>query len=394
MGFQVERNNIVGVEFLAAQLFRDMSTNGFTVLNLNGAIIPPGPVTIDETVTKILMAPTEDVDAVAIEESESGHALFAHRQPWRFAAEIDSVKQTIRWYVCTPTNIKMNGENFTVAISADSSSGTDPVVRTMCRTGLLTTGSREISGAGVDPDWTGVLKTGDVQKYSFRFEHFGFDITKVDRQALPLSYRLSISDHGIAFCMWVEARDSSGDKFHWFNIQRMVDKDTGVPVIGDEVEDEIGKAPLFCVFSMTGGGPTPGTPSASVNIDSNVANPEGAYYFVVRESDVHAPTFPRSATVDSPDSARIINTVQQVSISEDNKLVISSMKGMNSQRYAYPHELDMITYVSADVVSQFADINVRMYGEAEDRGYKALKANYSNNKGMRILMLQKGASIA
>lgn len=393
MGFQVERNNFIGVNAMAAQLFRDMAANGFKVLNLNGTVVPEGSTpTIDDTVQKILMAPTEAVDPIAIEDNDTENPLFAHRQPWRFAAEVDSVKQAIRWFICTPTNIKMDGSDFTVAVSLDrTTSSGQTTVRTMARTGMLYTNSHVQAAASGAPNWNAATDIEDTQKYSFRYEHFGFDITKIDKEALPLSYRLSIADHGIAFCMWVESRDSAGDKFHWFNVQRMVDKDTGEPIIGNEVPDEIGKAPLFCVFSLIGGGPLPGSTS---NIDADFANPEGIYYFVVREIDVHAPTFPRSATVDSADSTRIISTTQQVSISEDNKLVVSAMKGLNTQRYAYPHELDMVTYLSADVVSQYADVNVRMYGEADDRSYKAMKANYSNNKGMRILMLQKGAGIA
>jgi hypothetical protein len=409
MGFAVERHNYTSINSLAAALVTDMQANGFKVLSLNGTANPSGgPVTVDDTITKVLMAPTTDVDPIAVEDTDTGHANYLLRQPWRFVIEIDHDKQAVRWYACTPTNIISDGQDFQVATSffQPFDPANDPAYNNVRKTGLLTTLS-QYEGARGSYIWgkfptTPHMDTADgdppseTNHYSWRYEHFGFDVRpgKMDRQSVPLSYRLSISDHGIAFCLWTEAYDSAGNRFHWWNIQRMVNKDTGATIIGNEIQDVKGKAPLFCVFSMVGGGASPQETLPGGETDSlNVAGYHDAYYFVVRESDVHAPTFPVAAAVDTADSNRIINMVQQVSISESNKLVIQMMKGLNTQRFAYPHELDMIAYVSADVVSQFADINVRQYGEAQDRSFKALKANHAQNKGMRILMLQKGAGI-
>lgn len=410
MGFAVERHNYTSINSLAAALVTDMQANGFKVLSLNGTANPSGgPVTVDDTITKVLMAPTTDVDPIAVEDTDTGHANYLLRQPWRFVIEIDHDKQAVRWYACTPTNIISDGQDFQVAnsyyqsVEGQTSSLDYTIVK---KNGLMTTDSQYLGSRGgyiwgkfpTTPDMS--PKDGNPPQernhYSWRYEHFGFDVApgRVDKQSIPLSYRLSISNHGIAFCMWTEAYDSAGNRFHWWNIQRMVNKDTGATIIGNEIQDVKGKAPLFCVFSMIGGGTSPSETLPSGETDSlNVAGYHDAYYFVVRESDVHAPTYPVPASIDTADSNRIINMVQQVSISESNKLVIQMMKGLNTQRFAYPHELDMIAYVSADVVSQFADINVRQYGEAQDRSFKALKANHAQNKGMRILMLQKGAGI-
>lgn len=398
MGFAVERHNFISVQDLCASIVNDMQSNGFKVLNYNGTPnTVGGTVTIDNTITKVLLAATDEVDPIAVEDDDVSHPNYALRQPWRFVVEVDQTKQAIRWYCCTPTNIVFDGSDFDVAVSYFNTNnhvqGLEAKQRytQIKKSGML--GSQSFTRAQriISPNWPGgVPKFADADdsdeyKYSWRYEHFGFDIENMDRESIPLSYRLAITDHGIAMCMWTEAFDDAGDRFHWWNIQRMVNKDTGEPIIGNELPGIEGKAPLFCVFSMIGGG------GGESSVDA--AAYDDVYYFVVRERDVNAPTFPVSASIDTADSNRIINTVQQVSISEANKLVISMMKGLNTQRYAYPHELDMIAYVSADVVSQWANVNVRQYGEAEDRSFRALKANHLKNKGMRILMISKGAGI-
>lgn len=403
MGIAVERNNFVGVGRMVAQLCRDMAANGFDAIYVDGAIAQGSTPTFDQTMQRVIFAATQAVDPLAIEDSDTSNPDFDKRQPWRFVIEVDDVKQTIRWYACTPTNIL---DDWTVATSrtrmnpavGGSSGQFDTFTQ---KSGFMYAFASTLTN-GVDStasllsgdeasDWLTVRRRDgqalqtikDVDRYSFRYEHFGYDVNgtgaaKVNVESIPLSYRLAISDHGIAFCMWIESKDSEGNHFHWWNVQRMVNKDNGEPIVD-------GKAPLFCVFSMKGGG----------GADVNVADLNAVHYFVVREIDVNAPTFPVSASVDTADSNRIINVVQQVSISEENKLVISMMKGLNSQRYAYPHELDMIGYVSADVVSQWADIEVEQYGEGEEnkRSFKAMQSNFRNNSGMRILMIQRGAGI-
>ncbi|MGL5013367.1 MAG: hypothetical protein ACRC6V_03630 [Bacteroidales bacterium] len=386
MGISIERGNMTSVGQMVAQLCRDLQANGFKALHLNGAPVPSGTApTFDDSITKVLFAATDAVDPLAVEDNDTTHANYDKRQPWRFAIEVDQEAQAVRWFFCTPTNIKMEGSKFDISISrftkATSGAGN---ADTICKSGMLQTDSRVQSDENPAVQWdkrekpTGSL-TGfySKEKFSFSYAHFGFDVKQIDRQSIPITYRLAITDHGIALCAWVEAHDNLGDKFTWFNVQRMVDKDTGETIVD-------GKSPLFCVFSMLGGGGS----------TINTVDPHGVYYFVVRESDVNSPTFPVSANVDTADSWRIINTVQQLSISEDNKLILSMMKGMNTQRYSYDHELDMMGYISADVISQYQDVEITQYNEAEPRIFKAMKANYAHNTGMRILMIQKGAGIA
>lgn len=195
-------------------------------------------------------------------------------------------------------------------------------------------------------------------------------------EAAPLSLMVVVAKHGISVCLWVEAMDNLGTAFSWFVTQRGVGTD-GAPY-------KTGKAPLWTVYSVGGGGVG--------DVDKPVVSQtQRISQFVVCEADIHAPTKPSDAASDSPDSTRLMNVHQQVSMTEDEKFNLSLPRDLCTQRYFYPLELDLVGYSSADVISQYASSNVRMYGEAADRTYKAMQANALNNKGMRLLFLVNAA---
>jgi hypothetical protein len=188
----------------------------------------------------------------------------------------------------------------------------------------------------------------------------------------PISYRLTVTENGIVFYSWAEGFDRSGDCHNWFVIQRGVNKN-GTP------DDSIHR-PLYCLFSTKGGG-------EGLGGDVNAIDPEGILFFVVRENDVSMPTVPRSAVMPTADTPMLINPIQQTATSEDGKFIMSLPEGMCTQRNKYDTQLDLIAYTSADVVAQSEEISQTLYGEASPRKYKAMNANYSNNKGMRIFIL-------
>lgn len=197
----------------------------------------------------------------------------------------------------------------------------------------------------------------------------------------PLSYVLSVSPRGIACCLWVEGQDNSGKKFSWFVVQRPVDNTTGAVL-------NTGKCPVFVAYS---------TRSGNAATDFNYADASlelDTYKFVVRESDVNVPTVRKSAVVATEDSAPIINPLQQVSIVEGNEYVVTFLNNLNTQRHFYKHELDMIGYLSADVISTGTDAPVTVYGESQARTYMALPANGVNNTGMRVVILKSGGGIS
>ncbi|AFH14778.1 tail sheath [Pseudomonas phage Lu11] len=190
-------------------------------------------------------------------------------------------------------------------------------------------------------------------------------------ESFPMTYSLSITPRGIVFCVWEDfLSDNSAGAISWFLIQRPVNRDTGA-VIKD------GKAPVFCVYGANG----------KIN------------RFVVRESDVLRPSEPVDATKDTDYNNAIINGMEQVAISEGNRYVVSFPSRLNTTRYAYTYELDMLGYTSADVVSENTDIPLLVYGEKNagvdaPRTYVSLMANGPSNTGMRIAALKLGGGIS
>lgn len=105
--------------------------------------------------------------------------------------------------------------------------------------------------------------------------------------------------------------------------------------------------------------------------------------FTVCEVDIHRPSLSIPADVTTEDGNAILNAHRQVATSEDNKYVITIPKGLNTTRYAYTHELDMIGYTSADVIGEGTEVDLPLY-EGEFK-FRALAANRQRNTGMRIM---------
>lgn len=181
----------------------------------------------------------------------------------------------------------------------------------------------------------------------------------------PMTYYLAITPRGFFLSIWEGSiADMSGTNFSWMLVQRPVKRDTGEVVID-------GKAPVFCVNSV-----------------GNQIN-----RFVVRESDVVDASAIARADVDSKDCTAIINSKKQVGVSENNQYIVNYPSRLNTPRYAYTYELDMIGYASATVISSTTEVPQKLYNEATDRTYIGLQSNIAQNNGMRILALKAGAGI-
>lgn len=183
--------------------------------------------------------------------------------------------------------------------------------------------------------------------------------------SFPMSYHLVVTDRGIFLAVWEGAiSDANGKDFSWMLVQRPVDRDSGETIVD-------GKAPVFCVNSV-----------------GNIIR-----RFVVREQDRTDVSASVIATVDSTDASAIINSKKQVGVSEDNTYVVNFPSRLNTPRYAYTYELDMIGYTSASVVSNDTEIPVKLYGEDDARTYFGMFANQKDNNGMRIVALQTGGGV-
>jgi hypothetical protein len=164
-----------------------------------------------------------------------------------------------------------------------------------------------------------------------------------------MSYRITCSDHGIFLGVWASDPEETGKNYSWFVIQRPVDKRTGVVRgLTNPINSALpGNRPLFCVNSVN----------------------NNFYKFVVREHDLAVPSSRKDAAMNSEDSGAVINPYQQQSLTENGEYVITFLNNLNSSRFKYADELDMVGTVSADVVGGGADISVNVYGEKTTDGY-------------------------
>lgn len=267
--------------------------------------------------------------------------------------------------------------------------------------------------ARVSGSWEANSTPGRIANWLDRSKITGEDAPAV----YPMSYCYTISDHGIFIGVWDQAFDEYQDEskhvspnFRWIVIQRPVDNKTGEAHVG-------GRAPVFCVYTVAGKGMIHAGPEYLPHDNLGVwsetlsdtrkaeilAKAKAAqivqgdfkhflrpvdlaqfhFKFVVCEADVQRPTLTRPADVAMPDSNPILNSSEMVSVSEDNKYVITIPKGLNTPRFAYTQELDLIAYTSADVIGQFTEVDLPLYGT--DYRYKALPASRLKNTGMRIL---------
>ena len=329
-GFTVQRSGYTRVPELFYAITQDLLANGFTMVFPTTPLLAPVAGTPYTSIYKVTLAATAAIDPLIAS------------QPWSIQFNVRGT-QFATVTIATPVQLTADGK---AALVQDAGSDTGMLSPTL--------------------NWSSYGNATDDPANTFIAR--GATVTSVIEASYPFSYRISTSSNGVVVAIWADASDAATtiqapSAFQWFCVQRPVDHSTGSATIPATVH-----APLFCVFGM----------NAKV------------YKFVVREADVLKPSVPVDATTNTVDSQAIINGTQQVAITETNQYVITFPNGLNTQRYMYTTELDMIAYTSADVISAFTDVPLTVYGEASARSYKALNANGINNTGMRMLMLTAG----
>lgn len=336
-------------------------------------VFPKPPTLYDGTGTLVL-EPTNKVDSMRGTDND--------RMTWRIAFTVKP-NEILDVNIATPVQIKDDGKIATGQGWADEET-------------TFADGTK----AAVNP--------GEIAGFVSR-EHLAKTETFNLCAAYPMSYALTVTDHGIFFGVWDNAFDeyqndfkNVSPAFRWLVIQRPVDNQTGVPLV-------TGRAPVFCAYTtmhngLVHAGPEfdHASPPATIEEPDTPARESRPYFkygryrvlmrdvyaqfhykFVVCEEDVYRPTLPTLADMPQPDSNPIINSFQMVSVSEENKYVITIPKGLNTPRYAYTHELDLIAYTSADVVGMLTNVELPVY--EGNQTYRALIANRLKNTGMRIL---------
>lgn len=343
MGFAVERNGYTNVRELGFAVITDLVAHGFEVEAVDK--VQTNSFSVASSLYQL--RPTLAVDP-----------LFEDvQQPWRLIMEFNETIGYINAWALTPLQITDALEPARYDVNREAGR------MSLDNNSLGTTGDH----------WFWNRNPGQTKWSCFQ--------NAVDDEAIPLSYQLVITDHGVFFMMWAESFDSSGDCFAWFNIQRPVDCNTGAIVTG-------GKSPVIALFSQSG--------ISNNLLLNNITDPlvyNSIQMFTVRESDVNMPTPPASAVIPTADNLPVINPVQQVCIAESQNFVLRFPKGFSTDRYLYDYQLDQIAYTSSDVLSTDSTPTFSVFNEATNRKYKALKANFPENKGMRLLCQVEGISI-
>ncbi len=363
-------------------ILQDLVDNGFGLVSVNGTTASTIPAT---DIQSFVLEATSAIDPLITSGSSS--------QRWRLAGKVTASRTNL--YCAAPEQISDTGVISKVGLLNLGSSQSPEYAGQIGARWNGNTGG----GAG-DNDvcfWHRGIPSGTAGAvtYSGTMAYPPNPITAptqqsnpdslifADPEATPFTYHIAVSDHGVAIHIQVEGRDSDGCRAAWLVIQRAINSD------GTVVTD--GKAPLFCMFSVNGGG----SADNETEVRSVPGSP-GSYQimrFTVRETDVNAPTRPAPAHTHSTDSFAVLNPYQMVPFSEDNHFDFRLPAGFNTQRYSYPYEMDMVGYASADVISNGTLIDVQVYNEQENgqpkkRTYKALSSNSPNNTGMRIFFLQ------
>lgn len=159
---------------------------------------------------------------------------------------------------------------------------------------------------------------------------------------VPMGYTLTVARHGISLCLWEQGTDQydwEGHRHSWFNVQRLVDKDTGAALV-DQTKSH---CPLVCIYGV------------------NHKTISGVKYFIVRESDVHRPTEQLDATYNGVDSHFLINPYEQICTTDDYTYTVSIPSSIATPRYLFLEEADLMAFTSADVVSQDGLAELSMY---------------------------------
>ncbi len=322
--FTTLRTGLTNTIALTQQLVEDLTDHGFSVIFPANYVPTERPNVNTLTVT---LRCTPDVDPLA------------NTQPWTITLWAES-NARLRVFTSTPLQI-----------------GTDGLPSRITPGGFGGSDVRYYAGEVANRSY-GTGNINDLPSFSF--------INRYNRNtAFPMNYRLTVTDYGVFIGVyegnWSSLISGADDFpinnfFNWVLVQRPVNKTTGAPLVA-------GKCPVFTVSCA----------------DNSYRR------LIVREADVPHPTPSVMADISSEDGFKLINSKIQNSVTENKKYIISFPSNLNTPRFRYTEELDMIAITSADVVSEGTEITLDVYGE--ERVYTAMPCNRPFNTGMRILVL-------
>ena len=296
---------------------------------------------------------------------------------------------TVTYLVPRSTALAAGGNNVTIQATQPS----------------LTPGLKEPSG-NLGDIWTGgstLEPAPDPTKFNEFWINRDPTVTGYEA-AYPMSYLLTLTNRGIFLAVWEGSQEENPQALpgpfavsnpnpesnagygysplRWFLVQRPVDRLTGhVRGSGElrgsnDARDEKGRCPVIAIVGY-------GAPVQYRKL-------------VVRESDVPVPSRKRVADAQTEDQPAMLNPYQQQSLTETGEFVVTFVNSINTSRFRYPDELDMLGTVSARVIGPGTSVVVRVYDETDDgtptgtpmyRRYTALYSTERYGVGMRLMVL-------
>ena len=253
----------------------------------------------------------------------------------------------------------------------------------------------------------------------------------------PMSYRLTMTERGFVLYLYDDATSDQSDDYAWLCAQRTVDNTEGTAPT-----DESSRYPVHVLYSCSRESSyardfgvyfsesAANLQTAETTVTSVYDNEGNAYSidslgndsfyilspydredsladeftakliwrFVAREFDIVRPwDVHKLATKHQTDSNAIINPLEQLAITNDNRFVITFPTGLTTQRFMYPkEEIDLICFSSAEVVAEGSNVPMNTYlpsGNADNRRYQGMRSTLANGNGMRIMLLVNGRHI-
>jgi hypothetical protein len=370
--------NIVVINNLSNRLGNNLPPAIYPGMTIE-SVLTNGTVTSATVVTANVVGTTANIRLTSNQSITNGEGVrlrFTNLQPWRLAFEVVHPQMAIT-YAATDVQLQDDGTISRV---------TNYEGKVVDRSGMMGNSFVKYSGGVIVANDT-VDETRSDQLFYNRKVRVG-DYP----QAFPLNYMFTATNRGLFFGMW-EGNWSTAQKsqanfqnqkdnwFNWFLVQRPVDRITGRTLT-------TGKAPVFCINSVA----------------------YQYWKFIVREADAAHPTqgdpeqvseywngttvvtrttpFRVPADQHTDDSHAILNTTDQIALTEDSKFLVSFLHNLTTPRFRYSEELDMVGQTSADVCMAGNDLSITAYSETGARTYRALPSNKPYNTGLRICVLK------
>ena len=371
-------SNIVQIKNLTTQnAYNPVIYAGQTVTSTlqNGAI--------DGYVTVVSATPTGPTTANVVLSSnqtlpanEPLHFVFAEVQPWRLGFDVvkniawpTAGSQQLITYAATPVQLTDNG---TVAnIWADG--------KVIDRAGTM--GARPTAGNG--------YANANISSEGFINREYR---VQSNPEVYPLNYAMTLTNRGMFLGVWEgtwstiqksKARSTRDNDsyFNWFLIQRPVNRYTGKVLTS-------GLTPVFCINSV-GYKYWKFIVREMDVLHPSLGDPENTYNYITGNTVVTGNCAYRvPADYHTQDSFAVLNSTNQISLTEDSKYLVSFLHNLTTPRFRYSEELDMIGQTSADVCMAGNDVSITAYGESGPRMYHAMPANNPYNSGLRICVLK------